>query len=158
MSVMKSIFVVVMSPNIQAIPNYELEKQLLAFGEQLKILEPAELKEKIKIKKTSLEGHYGNPIIILNAEINDKKSIELFIKHLSELLGEAEKKELARVFENHLDDKSNFYIRLDKQLAYMKKFYFQQQDPIKIKIKLKKSKRLPKKTIFEHYQRIGLLI
>lgn len=124
----------------------------------LKNLFPEELKEKIKIKKTSLEGHYGNPIIILNAEIDDKKSIELFIEHLSESLGEAEKKELAREFQNHLDDKYNLYIRLDKQLAYMKKFCFQQQDPIKIKIKLKKSKRLPKKTIFEYYQRIGLLI
>ncbi|WP_150452187.1 helix-turn-helix transcriptional regulator [Arenibacter lacus] len=36
--------------SIQVIPNHELEKQLLAFGEQLKILEPAELKEKIKLR------------------------------------------------------------------------------------------------------------
>jgi len=119
---------------------------------------PEELKEKIKINKTNLEGHYGNPITILNAEIDDKKLIDLFIKHLSGLLGATEKKELAREFENHLDDKSNFYIRLDKQIAYMKKFCFQQQDPIKIKIKLKKSKRLPKEIVFEYYQRIGLLI
>ncbi|KON28012.1 hypothetical protein AC481_03075 [miscellaneous Crenarchaeota group archaeon SMTZ-80] len=119
---------------------------------------PEELKEKIKIKKTNLEGHYGNPITILDAEIDDKKLIDLFIKHLSGLLGATEKKELTREFENHLDDKSNFYIRLDKQIAYMKKFCFQQQDPIKIKIKLKKSKRLPKEIVFEYYQRIGLLI
>jgi RNA binding exosome subunit len=119
---------------------------------------PEELKEKIKIKKTNLEGHYGNPITILDAEIDDKKLIDLFIKHLSGLLGETEKKELTKEFENHLDDKSNFYIRLDKQIAYMKKICFQQQDPIKIKIKLKKSKRLPKEIVFEYYQRIGLLI
>ena len=119
---------------------------------------PEELKEKIRIKKTNLEGHYGNSITILDAEIDDKKLIELFIKHLSASLGEKEKKELTREFENYLDDKSNFYIRLDKQLAYMKKICFQQQDPIKIKIKLKKTKRLPKEIVFEYYQRIGLLI
>ncbi|MCW3975801.1 MAG: hypothetical protein NWE86_06125 [Candidatus Bathyarchaeota archaeon] len=126
--------------------------------EALMNLFPEELKEKIKIKKTNLEGHYGNPITILDAEIDDKKLIDLFIKHLSGLLGEKEKKELTKEFENHLDDKSNFYIRLDKQIAYMKKICFQQQDPIKIKIKLKKSKRLPKEIVFEYYQRIGLLI
>lgn len=119
---------------------------------------PEGLKEKIKIKKTNLEGHYGNPITILDAVIDDKKLIDLFMRHLSGLLGEMKKKELTREFGNHLDNKSNFFIRLDKQLAYMKKFCFQQQDPIKIKIKLKKSKRLPKEIIFEYYQRMGLLI
>jgi RNA binding exosome subunit len=126
--------------------------------EALMNLFPKELKEKIKIKKTNFKGHYGNPITILDAEIGDKKLIDVFIRHLSGLLGEIEKKELTREFENHLDNKSNFFIRLDKQLAYMKKFCFQQQDPIKIKIKLKKSKRLPKEIIFEYYQKMGLLI
>ncbi|WP_026810951.1 helix-turn-helix transcriptional regulator [Arenibacter latericius] len=34
--------------SIQVIPNYELEKLILSFGEQLKLIEPADLKEKLK--------------------------------------------------------------------------------------------------------------
>ena len=34
--------------SIEVIPNFELEKLLLSFGEQIKILEPLDLKEKIK--------------------------------------------------------------------------------------------------------------
>ncbi len=43
--------------SIQVIPNYELEKLILSFGEQLKLIEPADLKEKLR---TRLQNSLNN--------------------------------------------------------------------------------------------------
>lgn len=118
---------------------------------------PEEIRGDISIKEQKFEGHYGNPIIILGAEASDKKIVEIFLENFSKILDKSEKSELSREFMNYLDDKGNLFIRFDKQSAFKNKFHLQQQDPIKIIIKIKKSKRLPKDSIFEYFQRIGIL-
>lgn len=44
--------------SINVIPNYELEKLILSFGERIKVLSPAELKNRIKQRAKSLHTHY----------------------------------------------------------------------------------------------------
>lgn len=119
---------------------------------------PEEIQEKISFKQQKLDGYYGNPIIILRTEVNNIDLVESFLRNLSGAIGEVEKKAFSAEFKKHLDDKGNLYIRLDKQAAFMSNLSLQQEDPIKIKICIKKSKRLSKEQILGYYQRIGLLI
>ena len=119
---------------------------------------PSEMQEKVSFKQQKLEGHYGNPITILQAEINDIKLVESFLNNFSGALDDLRKMELSIEFKECLDDKGNLYIRLDKQAAFMNKLRLQQQDPIKIKIRIKKSKRLSKEQILDYYRRVGLFI
>ena len=119
---------------------------------------PVDMRKKIFFRQQKLEGHYGNPITILRSEINDAKLVESFLNKFSEMFDELEKKEFSIEFHKHLDGKGNLYIRLNKQAAFMNRLSLQQQDPIKIKISIKKSKRLSKEQIFEYYRGIGLLI
>ncbi len=119
---------------------------------------PEETQEKISFKQQKLDGYYGNPIIILRTKVNNIDLVESFLRDLSRAFGEVEKKTFSAEFEKHLDEKGNLYIRLDKQAAFMSKLSLQQEDPIKIKICIKKSKRMSKEQILGFYKRIGLLI
>lgn len=131
----------------------DLEKVQLAFTN----IFPEPSKEKISVKKKKLNGHYGNTILILRAEINDMDLAEGVLRNLSQKLGNTDKDELSKEFGIHLDDRGNLYLRLDKQAAYMNRIRLKQENTIKIKISVKKSKKISKELLCEYYRRIGLL-
>jgi len=64
------------------------------------------------------KGHFGNPIEYLEVEIAKKKQIKEFWNHFMELLGE-QKMFVLNTLENRIDDEGFFYIRVDKQKAYL---------------------------------------
>lgn len=74
------------------------------------------LPEGCEIETTMATGHFGNPITVLEANLNPKYS-QLFLAVLRNL-PKAELLQLKDELKRHIDDDCNFYIRFDKQAAY----------------------------------------
>jgi RNA binding exosome subunit len=78
------------------------------------------------------EGHYENPIILLNAKIV-KKQAQNFMNKLLELLPVDQINELTDEIEERTVD-SRFHLRLDKQELIKGNLVVREKDTIKIKI------------------------
>jgi hypothetical protein len=61
------------------------------------------------------EGYHGNPIIILEVSIKEKRRSKDFFSKL----GEDELRKIVDSLEKRMDDDCNLYLRLDKQEAYL---------------------------------------
>jgi RNA binding exosome subunit len=113
----------------------ELEKILNA----VRIIIPEELVETITFKKTSLTGHHGNPITLLEARVKEKNVVQAVFKKLASSLSPLDKEILRNEIRQHLDG-GNLYIRLDKQSAYLNEVKLCTTDPIHFRIHFQKHK------------------
>jgi RNA binding exosome subunit len=95
-----------------------------------------ELAENLIFQKSTLEGHYGNPITLFTARLTDKKNIPHGLKKIADRLSSIDKEELDREINLHIE-KCNLYLRLDKQSALLGNAKFTQTDPIHLKIHFK---------------------
>jgi len=102
----------------------------------LRNLLPQELAETIVFEKTIVTGHYGNPITLFTATLTDKKLLPKALEKIGSGLGSLEKEEFCNQLRLHLE-KSNLYLRFDKQSAYLGNVRFTQTDPIRIKVHFK---------------------
>ncbi len=78
--------------------------------------------------RRTVRGHFGNPIIIFEAQLKKKKETVPAFQFLKEKLGTELKKDLKR----RVDDKGNIYIRLDKQELYQGKYILKDNGEVKI--------------------------
>ena len=78
------------------------------------------------------EGHYENPIMLLNAKIV-KKQAQNFMDKLLKLLPVGQVNELIEEIEERTVD-SRFHLRLDKQELIKENLVVREKDTIKIKI------------------------
>jgi RNA binding exosome subunit len=113
----------------------ELEKILNAVRNIL----PEELVDTITFKKTSLTGHHGNPITLLEARVKEKNAVQAVFKKLASSLSPLDKELLRNEIRQHLDG-GNLYIRLDKQSAYLNEVKLCTTDPIHFRIHFQKHK------------------
>jgi len=113
----------------------ELEKILNA----VRNIIPEELVETITFKKTSLTGHHGNPITLLEARVKEKNVVQAVFKKLASSLSPLDKELLRNEIRQHLDG-GNLYIRLDKQSAYLNEVKLCTTDPIHFRIHFQKHK------------------
>jgi len=97
---------------------------------------PTELAETLVFEKTSCTGHHGNPIILFTSKLTDKKLLPAAIEKIGVSLSTLDKEELGRNIKLHLE-KSNLYLRFDKQSAFLGSTRFTQNDPIHLKIHFK---------------------
>jgi hypothetical protein len=97
---------------------------------------PTELAETLVFQKTSLTGHYGNPIILFTAKLTDKKTLPVALEKIGSGLNSLDKEELCRDLKLHLE-KGNLYLRFDKQSAFLGTLKFSQNDPVHFKIHFK---------------------
>jgi RNA-binding protein len=111
------------------------------------------LAENLIFEKSRLEGHHGNPITLFTARLTDKKQIPVMLELIAQKLGSLDKEELSRDINLHLE-KSNLYLRLDKQSALLGTAKFTQNDPIHLKIHFKDKTA---EEIVEFCKTIGLL-
>jgi RNA binding exosome subunit len=82
------------------------------------------------------EGHYKTPVLILYDKINKKRDIKNFIETLNSI-GSYDKKRILRDLEKKMDDKGNFFLRFDKQKAYLGELeVVEHGDSIHVKIKM----------------------
>ena len=100
---------------------------------------PSDHIEDITFKRSNLEGHYGNPITFFETRIKDKETVRALVENLSSNLSSLDKEELGRTIHRCVD-KGNLYIRLDKQAALQGKIKLVTSDPIRIRIRFRKSK------------------
>ena len=95
--------------------------------------------EDMFLNKRNLRGHYGNPINFFEAKIKNKEAIRALVEDLSSRLSEMDKETLNREIHLHLE-KGSLYIRLDKQAALQGKLKLCTTDPIRIRIRFRKTK------------------
>ena len=84
------------------------------------------------------EGHWGNKILRLIAEIK-KKDTQHLLTNILGSLSYINKQNILSNLENHIDQKGNIYIRLDKQKLCTKTISITEIDGIKIKFKPNKN-------------------
>jgi RNA binding exosome subunit len=70
-----------------------------------------------EIEAIKTEGHYGNPIIILQAQLKGR-DCKRFIEHLKLKLTEHEIKRLKNEIPERIDDECCLHLRFDKQAAF----------------------------------------
>jgi RNA binding exosome subunit len=92
--------------------------------------------ETVKFEATILTGHHGNPITLFTAKLLDKKTLTALLEKIGANLNALDKETLEANIKLHLE-KSNLYLRFDKQSAYLGNFKFTQNDPIHLKIHFK---------------------
>ena len=93
-------------------------------------------RDNVSFKKEKLWGHHKNLIILVKTTIKKKNFGHAFIENLYNKLNISDKDELSKGFKKRLDNKKTFFLRLDKQKAYLGKIKLSSIDPILIKIKL----------------------
>lgn len=108
-------------------------------GKALKALQnifPANYAEKIEVTTQDLQGHYKNPITLLETCIKERGEIGVFFKELFKRLEAEDRAVLSSEFGMHVDSKAFLYIRLDKQEAFFNRIKLCSIDPIHIQVKL----------------------
>jgi RNA binding exosome subunit len=100
---------------------------------------PSDHIEEITFKRSSLEGHYGNPITLFDTRIKDKETVRALVENISANLSSLDKEELGRTI-NRCVEKGSLFIRLDKQSALQGKTKLATSDPIRIRIRFRKNK------------------
>ncbi len=114
---------------------------------------PSDKLEDITFNRSCVEGHYGNPITFFETRIKDKETVRALVENLSVTLSSLDKEELGRTI-NRCVEKGSIYIRLDKQATLQGKIKFVTSDPIRIRIRFKKSKL---EDVTEICREIGML-
>ncbi len=114
---------------------------------------PTGLLETINFTRTNLTGHHKNPITLLETRIKDKTTAEQTFAKISTGLSILDKETLNNEIDQHLE-KTNLYLRLDKQNAYANEFKLGQTDPIHIRIHFKNQNP---NEIIETCRKFGLL-
>ncbi len=90
-----------------------------------------------EIESTKTEGHYGNPIIILEAQLKGR-DCKRFVELLKSRLPEFDLKRLKCELCERIDERCCLHIRFDKQAAYLGKVQLATtSDAIAIEIKVK---------------------
>jgi RNA-binding protein len=97
-----------------------------------------------KFEEIQYEGHWGNKIIRLTAQINNKDAQTLLEKILKSL-SFTEKEYLITALDKHIDEKGNFYLRLDKQKLCKNQVSISETEGIKIKFKINKNRIIQNK-------------
>jgi RNA binding exosome subunit len=70
----------------------------------------------VGIKRTKLKGHHGNPIVSLEASIEQKRKLQELWRRIVEKLRAGE--EIWRVVDDIIDKSCRLYLRFNKQQAY----------------------------------------
>jgi RNA binding exosome subunit len=68
-----------------------------------------------EVTREMTEGYHGNPIVVLEVFIKEKRRSKDFFARLSE----DDLREIMNTLEKRMDDDCNLFLRLDKQEAYL---------------------------------------
>lgn len=80
------------------------------------------------------EGHFGNRIALMKANVASRDAAELAAKIMSSL-NRADRQELADHVEEYSDEKGNLYLRLDKQRICQGRISLAESDAVRVKFK-----------------------
>jgi len=87
-----------------------------------------------ELERDATQGYFGNPIIVLQARVTDVKAMKRFLESLPlDAL-----RQLRSSLDLRMDDESVFYMRLDKQEAYLGNLVLSSgEDVISVRAKVK---------------------
>ena len=107
--------------------------------EALETLFPEDLSpQDVDFEIIETEGYFGNPILVMDAEIKRSKNVRKFLENLKALLSEEDKAYLIEHAEEKVDETGTFYIRFDKQKAYLGEVKVTEgEDVIHVRVKVK---------------------
>lgn len=100
---------------------------------------PTEHLDNITFRRQNLRGHHRNPIILFETRIKDGETINAFVENLSSHLSVLDKQNLLEEIGRYVE-KGSLYLRLDKQAAFQGSFKLCTADPIRVRIRFRKSK------------------
>jgi RNA binding exosome subunit len=98
---------------------------------------PSESVDSILFKRSSLAGHHGNPIVLFEARVKDRRLVQAVFAKLCSGLGLMDKEVLAGEISGHLE-RGNLYLRLDKQSAFLGEVRLGSVDPVHVRVHFKK--------------------
>lgn len=93
----------------------------------------------VKFERSSLRGHYGNPIVLFETRIKGNKIVQALIENLASRLHEQDKESLFRNIDRHVGEGS-LYLRLDKQAALHGEVRLCAADPVRVRVRFRKGK------------------
>lgn len=97
---------------------------------------PEDLAQTVLFKKNNVLGHHGNPIVLFTSTLADKKTLPALLEKIGSSISALDKERFNQNLKLHLE-KSNLYLRFDKQAACLGTFKFSQIDPIHFKVHFK---------------------
>lgn len=144
-----------------ALPISEVDISCLAHAteDESKVLEalrrilPLAHLEEVVFARTATKGHYGNQIVMFETKIKDKSVVKAAVEALASNLSPLDKETLNNEMDKHVE-KGSFYLRLDKQAAFSGEFKLTFADPIRVRLRFKRSRF---EDIVEICREIGML-
>lgn len=97
-----------------------------------------------KFQEIEYEGHWGNKILKITAILNRKES-SVIARRILEGINFTDRQTLISNLENHIDEKGNLFLRVDKQKICRNKLFLTENEGIKIKFKPNKNKIIEQK-------------
>ena len=85
-------------------------------------------------KSEEMEGHFGNAIVRVTHHLTGEDASNAFAS-LASKMSPSLKQQLRSEVEDHLDEHSAFYFRLDKQRLVEGKLQLAEADPVRIRVK-----------------------
>ncbi|MDF1557605.1 MAG: RNA-binding domain-containing protein [ANME-2 cluster archaeon] len=90
------------------------------------------------IRETTATGYHGNPIIVMEAEVEKKKDCRYIIDYIRHTLGAAGIERLISELPRRVDEDCNLFLRFDKQEAYQGRLVITgTSDAVHIRMKIK---------------------
>lgn len=115
---------------------------------------PADVLEYIALTEDVTEGHHKNPIHVLNA-ILEKPYTDRATSYIFSSLTQDDIESLLNSFESRLDEDCTFFLRIDKQAAYLGQIGMATHpDVISLQLYIRKSPRCrpqDARALIEHY-------
>lgn len=102
------------------------------------VLSTLEIAHTYKLEEIEYEGHWGNKILRLTAELK-KKDAQTLIKKILMSLSFIDKKNLLDNLDKYIDEKGHLHLRLDKQRMCKNKISLSDTEGVKIKFKINKN-------------------
>ncbi|MEM2739602.1 MAG: RNA-binding domain-containing protein [Candidatus Bathyarchaeia archaeon] len=118
----------------------ELEVYVHATEDESKVMKaignilPKDLYEKISFDKVKARGHYGNPIIIIKAEVK-VEDLESLSKHILDKMESYDREYVRKSLEIFVDSVGTIHFRFDKQEAYLGRIVLKSSDPICLRLR-----------------------
>ncbi len=100
---------------------------------------PLKYLDSVTFRRQNLHGHHKNPIVLFETRIKDKEIIQAFVENLSSNLSIVDKQNLLEEISRYVE-KGSLYLRVDKQAAFKGSFKLCTADPIRVRIRFRKSK------------------